>query len=223
MKQLAQVLTMALLSFSPAQVRAGDWVIVPGKRIGQVSIGMEHAEVLRLLGAPHREDDLEYLSTDEQKKQFAGTLRDDWITPIPISTYPELMATFVTVYVRNRSVVQVEVSARRFKTKGGLSSGSTGLEWRQQYPQFTGTLLHFAHSSAGGWPHAKRVISFEDAVGAGVAWRYASMANLAPETDPKETVEAVAVHAPGKPMIMDPDGGCRFIWKDAPRRLSTEH
>jgi len=49
------------------------------------------------------------------------------------------------------------------------------------------------------------------------------MGSLAPDPDLDGKVETVAVHAPGTPMIMDPDDGSRFIWKDSPLRRSTEH
>ena len=214
------------------------WTIVPGKSIGQISLGMEHAEVLRLLGAPHRQDDLEYTPDSNGNSdvapniQFKATLRDDWITPVPIpisadgSAAPEqnafFMANFVTVYLRERRVVQIEVRVPRFRTATGLSIANTALEWRQPFPHFTVTNQRFHHTSAGGWPAVKHPITFEDAIDAGIAWRYGAFGDLAPETDPSQTVDVITVHAPGKPMLIDPDGGSRFIWKDAPLRLSTD-
>src|SRR5438477_370013 len=107
MKQLIALSTITGL-FIGALGRAdeSDWLIIPGQRIGRIFIGMEHAEVLRRLGPPHRQDDLEYLPDGEQNKEFKDTLRDDWITPLPISKHPEsgegvFMVNFVTVYVRN--------------------------------------------------------------------------------------------------------------------------
>jgi len=58
----------------------------------------------------------------------------------------------------------------------------------------------------------------------GIAWRYGAMGNLAPDPDPAYAgdTETLIVHAPGKPLLPDPDGGSRFIWKDDPTRLSTD-
>ena len=211
---------------SLAQAAPDDWTVVPGKSVGQIAIGMEHAEVIRLLGAPHRQDDLEYVPGGESNAQFKDTLREDWITPLPVSATPErnayFMANFVTIYLRERRVVQIEVRVPRFKTDTGLSIASTALQWRQRFPLFTETNQRFHHTSAGGWPAVKHFVVFEDAVDAGVAWRYGGFGNLAPDSDPSATVHVIAVHAPGKPMMIDPDGGSRFIWKDAPLRLSTD-
>lgn len=205
-----------------------DWRIIAGQRIGRISIGMERAAVLRLLGAPEREDDLEYLAAnDGGGAPFKNTLRDDWITPVPISGRPAelggvFMANFVTVYFTDRRVAQIEVRLPRFKTADGLSSASTGIEWQKRFPHYKESFHKFPHTSAGGFPATKRFIDFDDDVEDGIAWRKAAMGDLAPDPSAEERVETVAVHAPGKPMIIDPDGGSRFIWKEHPRRLSTD-
>jgi hypothetical protein len=219
------VMGLALVLFATSA--RGDWLIVPGQRIGEISIGMERAEVLRLLGAPEREDDLEYLTRDNPPQdQFKDTLRDDWITPLPISPRPEevpgyFMADFVTIYFKGRRVIQIEVRAPRFKTGDGLSSASTAGEWRKHFPDYQETFRRFLHPSTGGIPAAKHFTALDDALKAGIAWRFASMGNLAPEPDPA-FVEIVAVHASGTPIMVDPDGGSRFIWKDNPHRLGTD-
>ena len=166
-----------------------DFRIIPGQRIGQISIGMEHTEVLRLLGIPHREDDLGYSDDGKGQDQFSDTLRDDWIVPLLISAHPEFgegafMADFVTVYSRARRVVQIEVRGGRFKTTDGASSASTGIEWRKLFPEFKTAHRKFRHTSEGGWPGTKHFIMFEDAVKKGIAWRCGAMGSLAPDPDP---------------------------------------
>src|SRR5450755_3868860 len=112
------LLTAAFLwAFVVGTTRA-DLEIVPGERIGKVRIGMEHAEVMLLLGAPHHEEDLETTQRDgrfmpdyKTMPILKGVLQDDWITPVPIpkgadAGDPEFMCDFVTVYFRNRLVVQ---------------------------------------------------------------------------------------------------------------------
>jgi len=184
--------------------------------------------VLRLLGAPHREDDLGYVADSDHPNAYPDIIRDDWIVPVPISKHPEggegvFFADFFSVYSRGRLVVQVEVRGVRYKTKDGLARASTGAQWRKHFPDFETTFHHFRHPSEGGWPAAKHNVLYLDATKAGIAWRFGAMGDLAPDPSPEGWVEAVAVHAPGTPVIVDPDGGSRFIWKDAPRRLSTEH
>jgi hypothetical protein len=213
---------VGLFACSLAFAADNDSLVIAGQRIGQIAIGMEHAEVLRLLGTPHREDDLGYPDDDERQHEFSDNLRDDWIVPLPISD-DWFMAEFFTVYIRAGLVAQIEIRNVRFKTKEGLSSASKGTEWRKLFPDFKTTFEHYRHTSAGGLPATKHLVLFEDAIKAGIAWRFGAMGDLAPDPDPDGRVEAVAVHAPGKPMIIDPDGGSRFIWKTNPKRLSTEH
>lgn len=59
MKPLALTLLVLVLVLTLADA-ADDRRIVPGERIGNIKLGMAHAGLLELLGAPHRQDDLEF-------------------------------------------------------------------------------------------------------------------------------------------------------------------
>ncbi len=48
------------------------------------------------------------------------------------------------------------------------------------------------------------------------------MGDMAPDPDPNARVNAIVVHRPGQPVIIDPDGGDRYIYKESPNRLSTD-
>ena len=54
---LALILWFALLL--PARADDHAWLIVPGKSIGQISIGMTQAEVCKLPGTPTMQNDFE--------------------------------------------------------------------------------------------------------------------------------------------------------------------
>lgn len=219
------------LSFSQLS-RAEDnpWKIIPGVSLGQVKIGMERAEVFRLLGTPHLEQDLEtvepkgHLMTNADPniplKPLKGVIQDDWITPLAVPKENEstttFMADFVTVYFLDGKVAQIEARVARFQTAEGLSFKSTARDFRKKYPAYTTTSALYAHPSSVGWPAYKHYMVFEDAVKAGLAWRYGAMGNLAPDPQPDDELETIIVHAPGHPLLIDPDGGARFIWKDLP-------
>jgi hypothetical protein len=195
---------------------------------------MDHADVIRLLGTPAHEEDLGMScrhglnSHGEPAPNPKGVLQDDWITPIPVSPDPDagdpmFMCNFVTVYLKDRRVVQIEVSSPRFKTLEGCSTAGSALDMRKRYPKYQATYTHYHHPSSGGLPAPKHFITLEDAVSDGVAWRYGAMGALAPDPDPAEDgLEAIIVHAPGQPALLDPDGGSRFIWKDNPARRGPD-
>ncbi len=231
MKLLIPLLAMVLSI--PSFAADNDWRIVPGKRIGRIAIGMERAQVLRLLGAPNREDDLDYLNDNGQKLEYlnekregeyAGILRDDWTQPLPLTKGEDAsrtMADFVSVYFRNLRVVQIDEDVPRFKTTDGLSCINTGIQWRKRCPKYAESFHKFYHQSQYGWPAAKIFTDYDDVVSDGVAWYFSVMGDLAPDPDPHSSV-AVVVHEPGKPVIIDPDGGGRYIYKVRPNQLSTD-
>ncbi|HWB61063.1 MAG TPA: hypothetical protein VG733_16400, partial [Chthoniobacteraceae bacterium] len=135
--------------------------------------------------------------------------------------YP-IMASFVSIYFRDFRVVQIEVSGARFKTTDGLSVKNTATQWEKHFPKFEQSFHKFAHQSADGVPATKIFENYEDDVATGIAWYYGGMGDLAPDPDPDGSVTAVVVHKPGEPVIIDPDGGGRYIYKERPNRLSTD-
>jgi len=220
MKSFVALVCLCLVPLSFAADE--DSLIVPGRGVGKITLGMEHNALIKLLGTPTREDDLEDRNENAEMKDL---LRDDWVVSLPVpdeanSPSGRFMADFVTVYSRDRKVVQIEVRGKRFKTQSGLSIISTGLEWKKAFPGSTFVHHQFHHASAGGWPAPKIMADDDDAKAAGIAWRLIAMGSASPDTDPAEPVDVIMVHAPNVPLIVDPDAQSRFIWKDDPHRLS---
>ena len=214
---------LASLSLSAFAGNNG-WRIIPGKRIGQVTIGMERAEVIRLLGLPNREDDLEDLKP-EKNGEYKDILRDDWTVPVSLrqmdgSSYR--IVNFVTVYFHNLRVVQIEVSDARFQTMDGFSVKNTPIQWAKRFLKHNESHHQFSHQSAGGIPATKVFVNYDDVISDGISWYYNWMGDLAPDPDLNRSVCAVVVHKPHEPVIIDPDGGDRFIYKEEPKRLSTD-
>ena len=213
-------------------VRGEDsaWLIVPGRSVGKVSLGMDQAEVFRLLGAPGMQNDFE--ATDRRANFLGqgragevpvvkGVTQSDWVTPLPLPGKHDqagYFCDFLTVYVRDDKVVEVEVRSSRFHDAHGLSSAKTAVKWREQYGHGETLYCKCPHPSAGGIPATKRFLFYEDAAGAGVALRCACFGNLAPDPDPDGELDTIIVHAPGEKVLVDPDGGCRFVWKEYPVR-----
>lgn len=212
------------------QARATDHLIVPGERVVEVKLGMAHADLLRLLGAPHRQDDLE--QTERRGKvlgetglrnvdtDLTGIRREDWITPLALPHNLEenssFMSDFLTVYVRGGRVVQIELRSSQFKTRDGASTASSAKTLRKLHPDFLPLTLLYQHPSSMGIPATKHFVVYEDAQMVGIAWRYGVFGNLAPDPDTSGVLETIIVHSAGTPLIPDADGGSRFVWKDWP-------
>ena len=231
-------LLLAALFVLLPRLRADDaWLIVPGKGIGKISLGMPQSEVCKLLGTPNMQNDFEmtnrhasYLKGGNGNVPVAaGVTQSDWTTLRPAFPAEEdgsgaeaFMCDFVTVYVRDAKVVQIEVRSPRFHLAGGLSTTRSSTDWQKQFPDTVQTLCRYDHPSAGGYPGTKHFVDFEDAVPAGLAWRYGWFGDAAPDGDPADPIETVIIHAPGAKLLVDPDGGSRFVWKDFPLRRAGD-
>ena len=235
MRVLLLVLVGTVLG-SRTELRADDATLVPGERAGGVTVGMERAQVMRLLGTPYQEVDLETtaaelmriteghpLHGDVPKQDFTGIIRDDWITPLPLPKEDgsvQYMADFLVVYFKERRVIQIEIRGKGFHLANGLSTHSTAQELMALFPKAGATTWLFHHPSSGGWPAPKRIMTFQDAQEQGLAWEYGAMGGLFPDPDPKGELDTPIVHRPGLPVLIDPDANSRFVWKDAPLRPS---
>ena len=221
------LLLFVILLVLPEAKADDEWLIVPGKSVGKISLGMEAREVFRLLGAPHMQNDFEV--SDRNAVYYGkgsptgkvpvaeGVTQSDWVTPKPIPKESEdFMCDFVTVYVRDRTVVQIELRAPRFHTKDELSVRSSGKQWRAKFPGGETFHCNYSHPTAGGIPGHKHVVGFEDDVKAGIGWRCGVFGDLAPDVDEDGELETIIIHPPGERLLADPDGGSRFVWKDNP-------
>ncbi len=204
MNKLIWPLLLAVLLFAPAAF-AGDFLIVPGQRIGTVTLGMDRASVHTLLHAP---------STTHQAH---GMVLDTWLSHGPAAS-PDarysLKHDYLTVFFRNNHAVQMEISAMKFKTANGLSTRSSARAFDKQYPHFQephkqpdGNPYVWDNSDpSASSPAAKHFIAYGDAVREGIAWKYGAWGGLAPDPDPSE-MESVIVHLPGQTVLLNPNDG----------------
>lgn len=219
-------LTLAAGLASAAEV---DWAIRPGRSLGKVELGMTHAQVLQLLGTPHHQEDLGFISMDARDAtvlpQYVGVLREDWIAPRPAAVMKSrrsedgwpVMADYVTVYFRQGQVCQIEANSPKFHTPEGLCLKDKAAAFAKRHPKAVESPGGNAHPSAGGIPAGKRFTAYEDAMEEGFSWRAGWYGNGAPDFDPEtESPDLLIVHAKGVPVLIDPDHGGRFAWKDYP-------
>ncbi|MDR3402520.1 MAG: hypothetical protein P4L99_08480 [Chthoniobacter sp.] len=195
---------------------AGDFHIVPGKRLGDVVLGHTEKQIHQALGAPHTTVRLP-----------DGLIREDWLSPhLAPKSYVEdglyYQHDFVTVYFRQGRAIQAEASSPAFKTATGLTRASDGLQFRTQYPDFH-TLVppRVSNPDPGGCPAPKHYLAYDDVPSQGVAWRYGAWGDLAPEPNFR-LLEMVIVHRRGHPVVVDPDGSIRLVWTIPPHVL-MEH
>ncbi len=215
MNKLFWPLLPALLLTASAAF-AGDFVIVPGQRIGTVTLGMDRASVHTLLHTP---------STTHQTH---GLVLDTWLShaPLPASAAESgnyLKHDYLTVFFRRGHAVQIEVSAAKFKTAQGLSTGGLGEDFGGRYPDYriphfsADPSIHFLGKEyavtgdpACSSPADKHFVTYGDAVREGIAWKAGAWGDLAPEPDPESTLEAVIVHLPGQTVLLNPNDGLPY-------------
>lgn len=199
------------LSLLASAAFAGDFVIVPGQRIGTVTLGMDHASVRTLLHAP---------STTHQAH---GLILDTWLSHRLLTTNPTgergLKRDHLTVFFRRDHAVQIEVSSPRFKTKTGLSASSSVADFAQGYPHFAEPHFPSRYENpfpgfeyflgAEGMPAPKHFVFYGDAVKRGIAWKYDAWGALAPEPGEGQQ-EAVIVHLPGQKVMLNPNDGLPY-------------
>lgn len=191
-------------------------LILPGQRLGLVTIGATRQEIHETLGRPATSTRL-----------ADGTLREDWLSRrLAPQAYVRdglyYKHDFITVYFRKDRAVQAEASFPTFHTTAGLTRASDGHRFRQHYPHFA-TIIppHFSSPDPSGCPAPKHYVVYEDATTRGIAWRYGAWGGLAP--DPGiEQLEMIIVHQRGNPVLIDPDGGMRLVWTVPPHEL-MEH
>jgi hypothetical protein len=207
-----------LVSFAAHVALAADSRIVAGQRIGFAALGMTRQQMHAALGQP-----------DETVRLRSGIVREDWLSKtLAPKSYVEdglyFKHDFLTAYFRDDRAIQIEVSSATFKTRGGLCTASSAQKFRKRYSSYTRIHPpHFRTLHPGGSPAPKHFVSYEDAVSAGIAWRYGAWGGLAPDPDPSSRLEIVIVHQRGEPVFVDPDGGVRLVWKTPPHQLMENY
>ena len=188
---------------------AGDFRIVPGQRIGTVTLGMSRPSVHALLHTP---------STTHITPH--GLILDTWFSHGPASNpggSDSLKHDYLTVFFKRGHAVQIEASAAKFRTATGLSTHSSAHDFAKQYPHFqdpytdrnSNPYVTGNSDPSASSPAAKHVLAYGDAVGQGIAWKYGAWGDLAPEPDPSEQ-EAVIVHVPGQTVLLNPNDGLPY-------------
>ena len=205
-------LTLAI-SLLASVAFAGDFVVVPGQRIGSVRLGMSRTSVHALLHTP---------STTHTAPH--GLVLDTWLGHQLLTTDPNgdkgLKHDYLTVFFRRGRAVQIEVSAAKFRTASGLSTRSSADAFTKQYLNYQ--TPHFAPDETINWdghhffegafdpaassPAPKHYVVYGDAVRQGIAWKDGAWGGLAPEPDLSQQ-EAVIVHVPGQPVLLNPNDG----------------
>lgn len=208
-------LCAAALLASPAI--AGDFVIVPGQRIGSVRLGLSRQAVHQVLHAPKM-----------VRRLPGGIIEESWLSHLTFAEHQSYRVNglywktfFVNVYFRREKVAQVEVNSPHFHTLNGLSTNSSTAAFKKHYRPYhssdhqTGPLkgrplVYGTLDQSGGYPGYKHYVTIEDAIQKGIAWRYGAWGDLAPEPDP-DLQEVIIVHRRGQPVILEPDAGNRFV------------
>lgn len=182
--------------------------IVPGERIGSVHLGMTRAAVHRALLQPQR---IHRLTRE--------VIQEIWLRPL---TAPELAQerksarylrwNYLMIYFRRGRVEQVEASSAAFQLAGGLSVLDPPLYFRRHFGEFIHSDHEFWNHSPGLKPAGKHWVWYDDAVGAGLAWKYSAWGNLAHDADPAvRPQDAIIVHEKGQRLLVDPDGGVSLV------------
>ena len=215
MNKLFWPLLLALL-FTASAAFAGDFVIVPGQRIGTISLGEDCALVWAVLHSPDTE------------QRTRGFVIDTWLShaPLPASAAEHgnyLKHDYLTVFFRGGHAVQIEVSAAKFKTASSLSTHSSGSDFVKHYPNYQ--TPHFAgdprihyhdqhygvtEDPDGASPAFKHFLAYGDAVRQGIAWKCGAWGDLAPDPDQNGPLEAVIVHIPGNAVLLNPNDGLPY-------------
>ncbi len=191
---------------------AGDYIIVPGQRIGSVALGLSPQVVHQMLQAPQM-----------VRRVPGGIIEESWLRQLTLAQQHSYRdkglywkVLFVNVYFRRGQVTQVEISSPQFHTLKGLSTNSPAGAFEKQYRAYYSSdhhdrpLQYGTLDQLGGYPGYKHVVTIEDAIQAGIAWRYGAWGDLGPDPDPG-LQEVVIVHRRGQPVIREPDASNRFV------------
>ena len=146
-------------------------MIVPGQQIGDAVLAATRQQMHEALGKPTATVRLE-----------SSIVREDWLSKdIAPKSYVRaglyFKHDFVTIYFRDDHAIQIEVSSAIFKTPEALCTTSGAGKFRERYPDYA--RIHprpFINPDPAGCPAPKHYVEYEDAVSAGVAWRFGAWA-----------------------------------------------
>jgi hypothetical protein len=204
--------TIGVVLLLSAAAWAGDFLIVPGQRIGAVKLGMSRQAVHRALHAP-----------DRARRIPGGIVQESWLSRRKFSQADRDNGiywkwNFVTIDFERNRVIQIEVNSPRFATSSHLSTLNSATDWGKRYGPVRSKRDRGGNRHPDGAPGAHHFMLYIDAVQQGIAWRYGAWGDLSPEPDPDEPVELVIVHFRKGRLIPDPDGSNRFVISSADER-----
>lgn len=174
-----------------ARAVSSAWQIVPGQRIGNVSIGQTRSAVHAALHAP-----------DQTRKLGGGLLQERWLSkPVNPSSRAQC-PDYVTVYYQNGVVRQVEVSSWHFETSGGQNTLSRISDLEAAYAPTRWEITAFSPSRGGV---ALRMY-YDDDTTHGIAWKSALESGMMPSITGDMQIESIIVHGVHRYVIVDPGG-----------------
>ncbi len=183
---------MALSHFASA----AGFVVVPGKSLGSISLGMSEDQVRAKLRDP-----AEFAKTPD------GVLVEVWFGKAKLSGKGEdsfLRRNYLAIYYRDEKVIQIEATSKAYQTTTGLSTGTAVKSWAAQFSAHSDSNKVIPNLDPEGLPAAKHLLYYGDAITSGLAWKQGAWANLWPEPGPDAGLESIIVHMPGKKLILNP-------------------
>lgn len=178
-------------------------LVVPGRSIGLVHIGMTGGDVRRLLGAP----DATLPLGAKTSLVWLGSVAPDaagYDNPKP--GFAPLRETTSVILDADR-VVQIEVSSRSFHTRDGRSTIEAVEAVRRSLPNYTTQMWLVGNMDPGSaTPACKHYVAYDDSE-TGIAIKYGAWGCLAPDPDPEQPPDAIIVHAKSRPIEVNPQDG----------------
>ena len=176
----------ALQLYSPANAQTAATLVVPGKSIGRIALGMTGAQVRKLRGKPTRRV---RLSSTLLSEQWGGGYDRD----SQVNIDPDLEVTY-----RSGRVVQIETTLPTFHTRSGLRAGSTLGEVVRRVNPLIHSLRDAPENLVGHeFDGVKMGLAFEmSGPNSGVLYR-------------EDEANSLIVHRPGVPSI--PNKGSQWI------------
>jgi hypothetical protein len=131
---------------------AGDWLIVPGTRVGSLALGDSEMRISELFPKPSISQPTQ--SSDCGTQYLVGLLQD------------AKRPGFLHVFAKGSKIVQIEADRAHYRTQEGIASGSAPDDVRFQYPGLDSYLFLGGTSEALNmgplivWADLKRGIAF---------------------------------------------------------------
>ncbi len=160
-------------------------MIVPGRSFGRVKIGMTKEALVKVLGKPNTE------------AQLDGDVTESIWYGVGRSTDGIRKTDFVAAYFFHDAVVQVDGSTPRFKTKGGLTTAKPWTEFSDSYPSPTPRKRIYPMDD-----DQPRMLHFAmDAADVGFGWVQVQYEAKDAKPQPDSPVDMIVVHRPGTRML----------------------